>query len=710
MHAMVERAVSARFFIIIFIKESGLHNPGLYSIMKIIDFSSRRTPIKLLLMAIIIAASGCSGNNKSPSTDNSETPERKAVNTEGFSFIYQGPPPTSFSEAPELAKRVAARELPPVEDRLPDEPLIIPPIERIGQYGGTWRRGFTGVDTNNVDRLMHDHIIYFDLDGYKLVPHIAKGWEISEDGTSFTFYLREGMKWSDGAPFTADDFVFAYEEIILNDQINPTKPSYAKVDGKMCKVEKIDETTVRYTFHKPNFVFIENAGGLIVAGQYATGGGYPPYAPRHYLRQFLPKYTPLSDLKSKMKEIGLRSWVELFKHVASPHRNRDLPVVGPWKLVTPITDEIYSLERNPYYFAVDPEGNQLPYIDKIVLRRFEDLEVFNARVMTGEVDMQHRHVLLDKVPLLKREGDKGNFRLFLWPNLGGSDGFIYVNQTWHGDPEIEKWLRSRDFRIALSLAIDREEINELIFLGLGVPRAFLPFPDNPYYPGSEYENRYAIRNLEESNANLDALGLDKKDREGYRLRTDNQKRLVINLTVPSQSYVDFAGISELLVNQWKDVGIAIHLSVLGETFVGRLHANNELHLTLGISGGSENPWTYPNMTIPVLGGGFAPLVGDWYLYNGQKGVAPTGALKRLLEIYEEGNSLPKAKRIELGKELWRIHSDNLYNIGIVGQSPAMNGVVVVKNNFRNVPAFAPNSATLQTPGIARPEQFFFEQE
>ncbi len=244
--------------------------------MKINKFPSCHTPITLLVMAIIIVALGCSGNNKSPSTGTSDTPERTAVNTEGFSFIYQGAPPTSFSEAPELAKRVAAGELPPVEDRLPEEPLIIPPIERIGQYGGTWRRGFTGFDTNNVDRLMHDHIIYFDLDGYTLVPHVAKGWEISEDGTTFTFYLREGMKWSDGAPFTADDFVFAYEEIILNDQINPTKPSYAKVDGKMCKVEKLDETTVCYTFNKPNFVFIENAGGLKVAGQYAAGGGHPP--------------------------------------------------------------------------------------------------------------------------------------------------------------------------------------------------------------------------------------------------------------------------------------------------------------------------------------------------------------------------------------------------------------------------------------------------
>ena len=661
------------------------------------------------LILIISNPFGCSRDAPPSLSHEPEVTQPEYVSTEGFSFIYKGPTPTTFSEAPELAKRVAAGELPPVEDRLPEEPLIIPPIERIGQYGGTWRRGFTGLDTNNMDRIIHDHLIYFDLDGYALMAHIAKSWDISEDGTTFTFHLRQGMKWSDGAPFTADDFVFAFEDVTLNDNIIPVKFSYTKANGQLFKVEKLDETTVRYTFHKPNYVFIENVAGLNVGGQFVRRWQSPLYAPRHYLMQFLPKYTPLSELQNKIKATGDRSWVQLFKRMASPHRNREIPVVGPWKMVTPITSENYSLERNPYYFAVDPEGNQLPYIDKIVMRFFEDTEVFNARVMAGEVDMQHRHIRLDKVPVLKREADKGDYRVLFWPNLGGSDGIIYVNQTWRGDTEIEKWLRSRDFRIALSLAIDREEIHESIFLGMGKPRAFLPFPNNPYYPGPEYEKKHAVRNLEQSNAILDAIGLDKKDSEGYRLRTDNNERLTITLSIPTQALVDFQSIAELLVNHWNDVGLKLHLSVEGGGYYGRRRGNNEHQLNMGSSGGSENPWTYPNMTIPILRGAFAPLIGLWYLTDGQKGVAPSGDLKHLLEIFEEGNSLPKAMRTELGKELWRIHSNNLYVIGTVGQTPALNGVVVVKNNFRNVPDVAPNSATLQTPGIARPEQFFFDR-
>ncbi len=240
--------------------------------MELFIIYSRRMQIIIILMVIITAVLGCSGNNDSRSIGKPNTPERVAVSTEGFSFIYEGAPVTTFSEAPELAERVASGELPPVEDRLHEEPLIVPTIERIGLYGGTWRRGFTGLDTSNMDRIVHDHLIYYDIDGYTLMPHFAKGWEISEDGTTFTFHLRPGMKWSDRTPFTADDFVFAFEDISTNEKINPVKPNYATVDGQLCKCEKLDETTVRYTFHKPNYVFIERVGGLYIAGQFVQGG------------------------------------------------------------------------------------------------------------------------------------------------------------------------------------------------------------------------------------------------------------------------------------------------------------------------------------------------------------------------------------------------------------------------------------------------------
>ncbi len=563
--------------------------------LKVLDvhtLGNYRIQFIVLMIEITTASFGCSRNIDPPSASEENAPERSAVNTEGFSFVYKGPLPASYSEAPELAKRVALGELPPVEERLPEEPLIVPTIERIGQYGGTWRRGFTGrADGNNFDRLIHDHLIYYDLDGYTLVPHIASGWEISEDGTTFTFHLRRGMKWSDGAPFTADDFVFAYEDVTLNENINPVIPFPTKADGQVYNVEKIDETTVRFTFHKANYMFIENVGALAIGGQFTREWTCPLYAPRHYLMQFLPKYAPESDLQDKLKAAGDKNWVHLFKRMAIPLENRDLPVVGPWKIVTPITSDVCSLERNPYYFAVDPDGNQLPYIDKIVSPFVENLEVFNARVIAGEVDMQARHVLLDKVPVLKREAARGNYRVLIWPNSGGSDAAIIINQTWEGDPEIEKWLRNRDFRIALSDAIDREEINESIFLGMGQPRAYVTTPDNPYYPGPEFEKKYAVRDLDKANEILDKLGLDRKDRDGYRLRSDNKERLIITLSVLRQAMLNFEGVAELLANHWKGVGIYTHLSVEERSYHSKRHSTNEHQLSMWTTGGTENPWT-----------------------------------------------------------------------------------------------------------------------
>ena len=674
---------------------------------------SNRMLIVYIVALFSFSLFGCSKNSDTKTLSATDTPEQTAVDTDAFSFVYTGPKPTSYNEAPELAKLVSEGKLPPVEDRLPEEPLIVPPIERIGQYGGTWRRGFTGrADAQNIQRIEHDHLLYYDLDGKTIVPHIAKSWEVSEDGSTFTFHLRKGMKWSDGMPFTADDFAFAFEDVTKNDIINAVVSYWFQADGRICKFEKLDDYTIRYTFHRPNHVFIERVAAYTIGGQITKGWICPLYAPAHYLKQFHPKYTPLSELNKIAEEekVASANWQLLFKRKAVFSDNPELPIVGPWKPVTLITGEKFTLERNPYYFAVDPEGNQLPYIDKINLHLVEDFEVFNARVIAGEIDMQHRHVLIDKVPVLKMNEEKANYRVLFWPNLGGSEAAIFVNQSWEGDPEINKWLKNRDFRIALSLAIDREEINESVFLGIGKERAFLPLPDNQYYPGSEYEKKYAVRDLDKANEILDAIGLINKDSEGYRLRDDDKKRLIITLAVTRGSFVNFESVGELLVNHWKALGLYVHLVVEERSLFSTRTNTNKHQIHMWVTGGSENPWTYPNFTVPVdVGCRFAPYVGLWNNQKGQRGVAPTGDLIRLLEIFDEGGSLPSALRTELGKELWRIHSDNLYVIGTVGQSPANNGIVVVKNYFRNVPDLAPNSSGLQTPGIARPDQFFIDR-
>ena len=625
------------------------------------------------------------------------------------SFEYQGPRPKQFQEAPQWARLVALGKLPPVGKRLPEDPLVVPTVEKIGKYGGTWRRAFTGpADRQNADRLVHDHLIYFDLDGVRLVPHIAKSWHASEDARVFTFYLRKGMKWSDGAPFSADDFVFAYEDLLLNEELNPLAPDFLKSRGKLGRLVKMDSHTIRYVFDEPFPLFLRMYAGLYVAGQSARGGrARAIYAPAHYLRQFHPRYASKAELDEQVRESGFDSWVQLFKAQASAHRNSDLPVVGPWKMVQPITAQLYVLERNPYYWAVDPQGSQLPYIDRIEMRLAQDAEVLNLRAIGGRIDMQHRHIHLAKVPLLKANAKKQNYRVLLWPSRKGAQIAVAFNQTWRGDPEIEKWLGRREFRRALSLAIDREAINETIFLGIGKVRSAVPPAGTPFYPGPEYETRYAVFDARKCNRILDQLGLKKRDAAGFRQRSDGNGRLMFKLSLMGNAFMDTPAAAELIEQQWSAVGIKVDLAVEERSLYQVRRDGNEHQMTV-TNGGTPNLWIYPTMVPCNTWCAYAVGVGRWYETGGQAGTAPTGDLARLIDLYDRGKQVPFAQRIELGREIWRIIADNVYYIGMVGQSPAGNGVVVVKNNFRNVPAIAPNDPVIQNPGIARPEQFFFD--
>ncbi len=659
----------------------------------------------------IVLFQGCSSSQEHHRADS-----RAAEAEQATSFVYKGEMPKEFHEAPMLAELVKAGKLPAVKDRLPAKPLVIPPIEQIGKYGGTWRRAFTGpADFQTIDRIQHDFLLYYDLDGKTILPHILKSWDISDGGKVFTFHLRPGMKWSDGEPFTADDFVFAYEDIDRNDKINFRLPFYFRTrdanepDGfSEARLEKVDDYTIRYIFKSPYYVFVEMAASQNISGQTHRGWNGPIYAPKHYLKQFHPRYAPVEKLEEQARGEGLKDWVMLFQHKARMQENPDLPVVGPWRTVTPMTTQAFTLERNPYYFAVDPNGNQLPYIDRISMQLTQSLEVVNLRAMQGQIDMQLRHIQLVKYPQLVKKAAEGQYHIYRWPSIGGSDAAVYINQSWEGDDEVAKWLRCRDFRIALSLATNRKEINELVFMGLGTPRPFMAPRDNPYYPGREYEQLNAQFDPDKANRMLDDLGLTSRDKEGYRLRTDGQGKLILSLSIMGDAMMDFAPVGELLERQWARIGVKLDLSMEERTRWILRRDNNEQQMCI-FDGGCENPWTYGGFMIPVARGcPWAPAVGLWYDTDGQKGMPPTDEMRRLQELSEKGAGLPLEQRIEVGREMWRIHAQNAFVIGAVAESPAFNGLAIVKDNFHNVPRMAPNSSALQTEGIARPEQFYFD--
>jgi peptide/nickel transport system substrate-binding protein len=648
------------------------------------------------------AAAPAAGATPAPAAKGPASPTFEIVTTK----------PAKFAESPMLAELVKAGKLPAVEQRLPSEPLVYKPSGEIGKYGGTWRMGFTGpADGQNMDRHMHDHLIYWDQLVQKVVPHVAKGFEVSPDGKTTTIMLRKGMKWSDGQPFTAADIMFWYEDLYMNEELNPSRASFMAAGGKQGKVEMVDETTVRFVFEAPYYTFPETIASLGVAGHFTRGNqAMGLYAPKHYMKQFHPKYADKAQIEAKAKEAKFDSWPLFFKNRNDCHLNPECPTLAPWKTVTPINTPQMNMERNPFYYAVDTDGNQLPYIDKITFGLAENLEVLNLRAVAGEYDVQVRHIDIAKVPVFKQNQQKGNYTVKFWQWQHGTDAGFFINQNFDADPEVRKWLTNKDFRIALSLGMDRNQLNEVFWLGLGDPGGVAPGPLSPFYLGPEARKTHSTFDAKKANELLDKLGLDKKDGEGFRLRSDGKGRLVLDVTTVGAAFVNWTGIAQMVADQWaKSIGIKANVNQVERSLMSTRLENNELQIRVWSNDGSDNPFTYPDhITASFPGSAMGPLYGKWWQSAGKIGVKPEGELLKQLELLEQAKGVSAEQRIGIGKEIIQLAVDNVWVIGTVGVSPALLGVVIQSNKLGNVPDSVVGSTPGQTPGNARPTLYYFK--
>jgi peptide/nickel transport system substrate-binding protein len=621
--------------------------------------------------------------------------------------------PTSFQEAPQLAELVKAGKLPPVAERLGKDPIVVKPLRNIGTYGGVWRRGFTGpADTSAGQRVNEsDHLTYFDYTGTKVVPNIAKSWDVSDGGRTFTFHLRRGMRWSDGQPFTADDFVFWFEDMYRNKDLVPTPSPYFATNGKQGTLVKVDDYTIRYQFPDPYHALpIVMAGQGPIMGHTKEGRtGMGGYAPAHYLKQFHPKYTPPEELDKKVKEAKFDNWVSLLKFKNDWTRNPDLPVLTPWKTTTPITTPTWTLERNPYSVWVDTAGNQLPYIDKIVLSLGENLEVINLRAIAGEYDFQARHIDLQKLPVLLENQQRGGYKVYLDPSDGESIG-LFVNQNYDADAEVAKWLTNVDFRRALSLGIARDQLNETFYLGLGVPGSVAPAERTLYSPGPEYRTRWATYDPTQANALLDKIGLDKKDAEGYRLRTDGKGRLRIEI----QTFVGFfqaTQLCEMIREQWKKIGIQADVKEHERSLAYQRRNASEHQIHVDVTWGYENMFGHHmGALFPVDGvSPLGPLYGKWFASGGSQGKEPPPRMRQLMETFRQALGTAGEEHIRLAKEVWKIALDDVWTLGVVGLSPLVTGVRVVKTGMGNVPERLSNGAAGHSPGNNLPQTYYWQK-
>jgi len=620
-----------------------------------------------------------------------------------------------------LKQRVTSGNLPPLSERLPvrEDLLVLRPLESIGKFGGTWRAGFTGpADAENGNRLnAAEKLIFTDYTGTQTRPSVAKTITVNDNGTVFTLKLRRGHRWSDGHPFTADDIVWWYEHVWLNREIAPTTTAELSIGGQQGRIEKVDDHTVRYVFPAPYYLFEEIlrgdtwiGGGPARFGSGTSIFGTGGYAPAHYMRQYHRDFASKDKIDAAMREGRHNSWVELYLAKNNWSLNPDKPVLGPWRTVSPINTPKWVLERNPYFYQVDTAGNQLPYIDRIEMTLAEDLEVLNMRAIAGEYDFQSRHIKVDKLPVFLKARAAGNYRVNVNPGLTGGAAAVFFNLAYDGDREIQKWQNTADFRRALSLAINRAQINEVFYLGLGTPGSHVVSEEHPHNPGPEWRLRWSTYDPERARNMLDAIGLAKKDPQGFRLRTDSGQRLRLEILTWDYQNQDYTGMAEMVARDWAAVGVYVDIVEVERSHGQTRQLANGNQIELTEAPGTDSIWAGPQNVIPInfqsrLGIPFA----RWYATGGKAGVKPRDPhVLRAYELFRSAPGRPEAERTEIARELWRIHVEQQWVLALVGMAPAAYGVHVASHNLGNVPERMSMIRDARAPGGTYPATFFFK--
>jgi len=593
-----------------------------------------------------------------------------------------------------LAAQVARGDLPPVEERLPQSPVVVEPVESIGRYGGDWRR--LAVSLNDIlmtTRLGYEPVVRWDRTGRKVVPGLAERWEVLDAGRRFVFHLRKGLKWSDGHPLTSEDFVFYYEDILDNKEIAPIFPSWLTAGGAPVKVTAPDPYTVEYRFSAPYGMFLEM---LAFTGSIL--------APKHYLKQFLPRYVAKAELERSAKQQGYDFWTGPFHRAADQNQNPDCPTWRPFKLVNAPPATRVVAERNPYYWKVDPAGNQLPYIDRITYMFVQNSEIVTIKAMAGEVDFQARRVDASNYPLFMANRARGGYRVLRDLNPGAV--VLHLNQN-SKDPTMRKLLQDRRFRIALSVAINREELIDLLYTGMAAPSRGIASEHDPYYL-PEFDEKYLAYDPERANALLDELGLSRGEDGIRRLPDGRPFRQILNV-FPSESGTS-ADLWQLVVEYFREVGL---------DFVLKIDAHSLSYLQ--VTNGSSDFWAYatagvhwaldPHWYVPVSGHSyFCPLYGRYVRSGGKDklGEKPPPEFQRLVDWHNELCAVvdDQDRKLELGRSILRQWADECYTIGICRQEL----LTIVSNRFKNVPDHIIHDWRIATPGYIGIEQFYLTEE
>jgi len=582
----------------------------------------------------------------------------------------------SFRESPMLEALVAAGELPSVEQRLPEEPQVVEPLEEIGLYGGTMH--LTAITKEGSELTASKQWMARLTYDSRIEPSVAKGWDLSDDYKTFTLYLRKGMKWSDGAPFTADDVLFWYEDIVLNKELTPMTPKRWCPGGEPMKATKVDDYTVQFEFSAPFPTVIE---ALITI--------YPH--PKHYLTKYHINYNPHAN--ELAKEEGYDNWWECFGYHTEIWGGQpfdvNLPVVTPWVMKKRDAAQNTYWERNPYYWRVDTAGNQLPYIDKVMYMNVETPEVVAMKSMSGEIDSNVAMLNFTDYSVYKRNEEAGGYKVYLFPNMNSATNLSYAFNYTHKDPVLKKIFNDIRFRKATSLAINREEIDQTLFFGKTPPWTA---PVSPNWTGFEdwMGTYYAQYAPERANELLDEMGLIWDENDEYRLRPDGKI-----LSIVSEYCLQWLGAypgqeAELIKEYWKEIGIKLIVKqVTEELLMARMSANEHDLCFWNADGCSEilARANYPMRLMPPWHWSGIDMGGTewrkWYETNGKEGEVPPENIQRMFTLVEEWLATPRTEQEKyrrLANELITLNVEGLYLIGTTKTCP---NPVIRKNGLRN---------------------------
>ena len=580
---------------------------------------------------------------------------------------------TVYGEAPQLTQKVAAGELPPVKDRLPLEPYVSKAAE-IGVYGGTFRGAGFGPTHGQLDTegMRFTGLLRVLPDSSTTEPFIIKGYEVNEDFSEYILHLREGMKWSDGEPFTADDFVFWYEDVMLNPEVTAAVP----VLWQTGRIEKVDDVTVRVAFSSPMPSF--------VVKMQKGDPGNRIFAAKHYLKKWHIKYNP--DADKLAKEENYETWALCFKaHADRGQTGTDVgPDITPWVMYNIDTNGNKYFARNPYYFVVDTAGNQLPYIDEQMCVIVADAQTRTLKLINGELDAAGENPLPVKdYTLYKENENNGNYNVYLFDNSRGSDAAFTFTQTLK-DETLHGLFTNVTFREAMSLAIDRDAINETLYFGLATVRQAVPPANTSFY--EDWMGEYMVQFDPDGAAQrLDQLGCVWDAGHTVRLMPNGKPFNII-----LESTEEFAPVGEMVAEMWTAVGVKTTFKQQERSYARERFASNEREAQVFTFDNVAEPSLYAQYFDKIYPPfsenseiGQAPLWAEWFNTKGQSGMEPPEDIKKLRADIDKVVTLKQGSEeyMALGKEILTYFTSQLYFIGIT----VAPRVIILNRDLGNAP-------------------------